>query len=76
MVADAPIVNRVADLTIYVVRAGLMDRRQLPELERMYRQEKFKNMSVILNAVNYKQTGYGYYGSYGYGGYGYSYGNS
>jgi capsular exopolysaccharide synthesis family protein len=72
VVADASIVNRLVDLTIYVVRAGLMDRRQLPELERLYRQDKFKNMSVILNAVNYKQAGYGYY-SYGYQ-YGYSYG--
>ena len=27
--------NRVADLTICVVRAGVMDRRQLPELERL-----------------------------------------
>ena len=31
LVADAAIVNRVADLTIYILRAGLMDRRQLPE---------------------------------------------
>ena len=30
LVADAAIVNRVADLTIYILRAGLMDRRQLP----------------------------------------------
>lgn len=51
MVADAAIVNRVADLTIYVIRAGLLDRRQLPELERMYRQEKFHNMSIVLNGV-------------------------
>jgi capsular exopolysaccharide synthesis family protein len=72
VVADAPIVNRVADLTIYVVRAGLMDRRQLPELERLFQQNKFKNMSIILNAVNYQKAGYGYYG-YGYR-YGYSYG--
>ena len=36
IVADASIVNRIADLTICVVRAGTMDRRQLPELERMY----------------------------------------
>ena len=28
MVADASIVNRVADLTIFVVRSGVMDRRQ------------------------------------------------
>jgi capsular exopolysaccharide synthesis family protein len=72
MVADATIVNRVVDLTLYIVRAGLMDRRQLPELERLYQQGKFKNMAVVLNAVNYQHTGYGYYG-YGYQ-YGYSYG--
>jgi capsular exopolysaccharide synthesis family protein len=77
VVADAIIVNRVADLTIYIIRAGLMDKRQLPELERLYRQEKFKNMSVILNAVNYKQAGYGYGYRYGYGySYGYGYGGS
>ena len=46
MVADASIVNRVADLTIFVVRSGVMDRRQLPELEKMYREEQLRNMSV------------------------------
>ena len=30
IVADASIVNRIADLTICIVRAGAMDRRQLP----------------------------------------------
>jgi capsular exopolysaccharide synthesis family protein len=69
ILADAAITNRVADLTIYVVRAGLTDRRQLPEVEKLYRQEKFTNMSVLLNAVNYNAAGYYYYG-YGYG-YGY-----
>lgn len=68
MVADAAIVNRVADLTIYILRAGLMDRRQLPELQKLYQQGKFNNMSLILNGVRYNRSGYGY-------GYGYGYGN-
>ena len=68
MVADASIVNRVADLTIFVVRSGVMDRRQLPELEKMYREEQLRNMSVILNGVSSERRGYGY-------GYGYGYGN-
>lgn len=29
-VADALITDRLADLTIYVIREGLLDRRQLP----------------------------------------------
>ena len=74
MIADAVIVNRVVDLTIYVIRAGSMDRRQLPEVEKLYRQKKFKNMAILLNGVKYKHSRYGYY-KYGYyGSYGYSYG--
>lgn len=74
MIADAVIVNRVADLTIYVIRAGKMDRRQLPEVEKLYKQRKFRNMAVLLNGVAYKRSGYGYY-KYGYyGRYGYNYG--
>ena len=65
MVADASIVNRVADLTIFVVRSGVMDRRQLPELEKMYREEQLCNMCVVLNGVSYERRSYGY--GYGYG---------
>ena len=67
MVADASIVNRVVDLTIFVVRSGVMDRRQLPELENMYRQEQLRNMSVILNGIPSEHRGYGYSYGYGYG---------
>lgn len=70
MVADAAIVNRVADLTVYILRAGIFDRRQLPDIEKLYQQDKFRNMCLILNGVNYKHLGSGY----GYG-YGYGYGN-
>ena len=64
LVADAMISNRVADLTLYVVRAGKMDRRMLPEIEQYYRDEKFKNMALILNGTGVG-IGYGY--GYGYG---------
>lgn len=72
VVADAVIVNRVADLTIYVVRAGRMDRRALPEVEKLYKEGKLRNMSLILNGTMYKHGTYGYH--YGYG-YGYGYGD-
>lgn len=67
MVADAMIVNRVADLTLYVIRAGKMDRRQLPEVERLYTEKKLNNMAIVLNGVSAFHHGYGYYGYYGYG---------
>ena len=73
IIADAAITNRVADLTIFVVRVGKLDRRMLPELEKIYRSGQLNNMSLILNGAIVRKTGYGGYG-YGYGGYAYGYG--
>lgn len=71
LLADATIANRIADLTIFVVRAGKLDRRQLPDIEKLYQEKKLKNMALVLNGANPERHGYGY--SYGYG-YGYGYG--
>ena len=72
VVADATIVDRVAELTLYVVRDGKLDRRYLPELERLHQEGKFKHLCIVLNDshVEKKKYGYGYGYSYGYG-YGY-----
>lgn len=72
MVADAPIISRVADLCIYVIREGLMDRRRLSDIEKLYTDGKLPHLSVLLNDARYKHAGYGY----GYGYYGYGYGKS
>ena len=69
IIADAAITNRIADLTIFVVRVGKLDRRMLPELEKIYRSKQLNNMSLILNGAITNKVGYGGYG-YGYG-YGY-----
>ena len=69
-VADAMIIDRFVDLTIYVVRQGNLDRRQLPDIEQLYREKKFNNMAIVLNGVSHNRSSYGY--GYGYG-YGYSY---
>lgn len=77
VVADAGIVNRVAELTVYVIRVGKLDRRYLPELEQMYQTKKFHNLCIVINdsRSDKKNYGYGYGYSYGYG-YGYGYGNA
>lgn len=67
-VADANIVNRVADSTIFVIRVGVQERAFLPELEHMYQDRRFKSLSIVLNGVDPER---GYHG-YGYG-YGYAY---
>lgn len=76
-VADASIVDRVADLTLYVMRVGVQEKAFLPELEKMYQDKKIRNLCIVLNDsdVKARKTGYGYGYGYGqYGGYGYGYG--
>jgi capsular exopolysaccharide synthesis family protein len=70
MVADAVIIEKVSDLTLFIIRTGLMDRRMLPEVEKYYENKTFKNMAVVLNGSVYTKGKYGYrkYRShYGYG---------
>lgn len=74
LIADATIANRIADLTLFVVRAGRLDRRQLPDIEKLYQEKKLKNMALVLNGADLHR-GYGYGYGYGYYGYGYGYGN-
>ena len=74
IVADTPIYEQYADRTIFVVRAGLMERSMLPDVEELYKEKKFKNMSLILNGTKTHGGKYGSHYGYGYGyGYGYNY---
>lgn len=72
IVADATIISREADVTIFVVRAGLLERSMLPELQKNYDDKKYNNMAMLLNGTDaehhygYHRYGYGY-GRYGYG---------
>ena len=70
LVADTHIIEKYADRSIFVVRAGLLERNMLPELERIYHEQKFKNMAVILNGTEGNGSyhyGYRYGYHYGYG---------
>ena len=66
-VADAMIIDRLTDLTVYVIRQGNLDRRHLPDIEQLYREKKFHNMSIVLNDVTGGKHSYGYGYGYGYG---------
>lgn len=77
IVTDADIINEYADTTLFIIRAGLLDRSALPEIDEFYINKKYRNMCIILNGTDsgshygYK---YGYKYGYGYGRYGYGYG--
>ncbi len=75
IVADATIISHEADVTLFVVRAGLLERSMLPELQRNYEEKKYNNMAILLNGTDaenhYGYHRYGYRYGYGYGRYGY-----
>ena len=71
IVADTQIIEEHADRSIFVVRAGLLNRDMLDELEDMHESKRLKNISMILNGTYGGGTSYRY--KYGYS-YGYSYG--
>ena len=72
VVADTSIVSKWADLTIFVIRTGLLEREMLPVIEEYYTEKKFHNMSILLNGTTSASGRYGYH-RYGYH-YGYGYG--
>jgi capsular exopolysaccharide synthesis family protein len=77
VVADTQIIDKYVDRTVFVLRAGLLERTMLVELEKLFENKKFKNMAFILNGSESSSSRYGYSHSYRYGyGYGYGYGYS
>ena len=81
IVTDADVIAPNADITLFIVRAGLLDRSMLSQVERYYTEKRYNNMAILLNGTEasgrygYKY-GYKYgYGKYGYGKYGYGYGH-
>lgn len=70
IVADTQIISKVADRTVFIVRAGLLERSMLPELEADFRDGRYPGLCIVLNGTVSKGGRYGY--SYGYS-YGYGY---
>ena len=84
IVTDSDLIAPNADMTAFIVRAGLLERSMLPQIDKYYKAKKYNGMAILLNGTDstgrygYKygyKYGYGRYGSYGhYGHYG-SYGS-
>ena len=75
LIADAAVVNKYADLTIYVIRDGKVEQQYMYELERLAEENKIKNLTILINDIKVSKTRYNYSYAYGYGkGYGYGYG--
>lgn len=71
VVADTQIIERQSDRTIFVIRAGVLERSMIVDLENIYRTKRLKNLSIVLNGTEATDSKYGYKYSYKYGYYGY-----
>lgn len=72
-VADAFVISKYADHSIFVIRQNFTPNLALQSLEEFYQMGKLTNISILFNDLRKSGLGYGY-GGYGYGyGYGYSY---
>ena len=65
VVADTQIISKAADRTMFIVRAGLLEREMLPELQRLYDEHRYPGMALVLNGTaGTRHSRYGYH--YGY----------
>ena len=66
IVTDARILNRLVDRTVFVVRAGLLEKAMVPELEALYKGGSYTGLCCALNGTASNGGYYGAYGHYGY----------
>ncbi|MBR1839467.1 MAG: polysaccharide biosynthesis tyrosine autokinase [Prevotella sp.] len=77
IVADTTIIAKWTDMSIFVIRAELLEREMLPTIQAYYDEKKFNNMTMLLNGTSNGHGRYGYhYGYSRYGSQGYGYGKS
>lgn len=69
MVSDTFLLDRVADMTLFVSRANYTPREMVDFINQVVAQKRMKNVVCLFNGVKNAKAGYGY-------GYGYGYGNS
>lgn len=65
LVTDGILVMKKVDLPIYVVRANYSKKVFMRTLNKLLQNNRFKNLSVILNSMKSTDNGYGGYGGYG-----------
>ncbi len=67
LVTDTILINKLADITLYVVRAGFTDKRLLDFPQDAIDDGRLANVAIVLNNVNLNNFGYGNKYGYAYG---------
>jgi capsular exopolysaccharide synthesis family protein len=67
MVSDALTIGKFANCSLYIVRQRFTIIRQIAVIDEFYQTKKLPRMTLLVNDVNAKISGYYGYGNYGYG---------
>lgn len=77
ILAEGFTLSRLADACVYVVRAHLLDRKDLRLVTDLEKKKRLPNLGIVVNGIKIRRGGYGYGYGYGYGAkYGYGYGQN
>lgn len=60
LVPDAVILSRLSDYTLYVVRQGYTDKKELNFLKQLKDQSQVTNLGIVFNSLQRVKYGYGY----------------
>jgi tyrosine-protein kinase Etk/Wzc len=73
IVSDGFALTKYSDINIFIIRQEYTSHKMIEKIDSLYREEKIKNVSIVINDVKKSDTySYGYGYEYGYGkGYGY-----
>lgn len=63
-VADASLMARHADVVLYVVRCGMIEKQYLPSIQALADKGEFRSGALILNAENFKNSRFYHYHEY------------
>jgi tyrosine-protein kinase Etk/Wzc len=75
LVTDGIRAIKISDFPVYVFRENYSKRNFVQNVQKLVTDNNITNLSIIMNAVDIKKSGYGYSGVYDYDyGYGYGYG--
>lgn len=69
MVSDAFLLNRIADMNLFVTRSGITPKKYVEDADRYFHENKLTRMYFVLNSVNLSRAHYRYGPGkkYGYG---------
>ncbi len=60
LVSDALILEKHADITLYIVRHDYTPKESIKQIDDLYRDKRFKNLGIIINGVKDDSMFYGY----------------